>query len=294
MWLDWKTNRILQVLTCRPDRFPGDRAASFYPGALEEQMQKIITFASAKGGVGKSTSAVSLAMIIAEKSPTLYIDLAHNNSGTSHFISDLSSVRGKTIHQCLLGNAEIRDCAVSFGQFGRLSVLASEPEMALIDIELAGRPNQFFSMFEMLQDVREDYDYVVLDTPGHVGVSLRAAVIASDIVIIPTQLETWSAREVGVTLQIIQDSLRSQKYIGKAYERIGILPTFWEENRTVKAQVLEVLLEIYGESVAPVPIHTSSIVSKTYAAALGRLPENSRPFAEYSELAAWLGVYNGR
>jgi len=255
---------------------------------------KVIAFASAKGGVGKSTSAVSLAAILAETAPTLYIDLAHNNSGTSHFVPDLAAVRNRTIHQCLLGQAEIGDCTLPFGQFGRLSVLSSEPEMALIDIEMAGRPNQFFALHEMLQDVREDYDFVVLDTPGHAGVSLKAAVIASDVVVIPTQLETWSAREVGVTLQIVRECLKSQKYLGKQCERIGILPTFWEDNRTVKTQILAILQETYGDAVSPVCIHTSSLISKTYAAALGRLPRKSRAYAEYRVFGEWLGVYNGR
>lgn len=240
-----------------------------------------LCFNSVKGGVGKTTSAISTAAILAKTARVLLIDADPQNSTTSHFVEDMDAVTGRTIHQVLLGKTDISACVIPIGN---LDVVPSELELALIDIELAGRPNQYYMLYEALESVSANYDYCIIDTPPSLGIMTKSAMIASDIVVIPSEMAKFAARSINITLLTVSDCQDAQRYSNKTIRDILILPTLWEDNRVVCSSVYEQLMEKYPDNMTVTRIHRSAEVAKTYSQIRASLPEKGRAFAEYSAL----------
>jgi chromosome partitioning protein len=236
---------------------------------------QVISFVSLKGGVGKSSSAISVAKILSEKSRVLLIDLDPQNATSSHFCPDFE---GKTIREVLKNEVDIADVIQKIKK--NLDFVPSNIELSIIEIELAREGNNTMRLFEALDSIDDEYDYCVIDTPPTPGLLMNSAVIASDLVVIPTQAEKFSANAVGLTLTILESNKKMSRYTNKSFKTV-ILPTFFEGNRTVKTVMLDKVFEAFGEIVSRDLIHLSTDVAKTYAQIGEFLPKSSRPHKEY-------------
>jgi len=240
-----------------------------------------ISFVSVKGGVGKSVSAIVTAFLISEKEKVLLIDLDPQNAITSHFIEDIGSIQNKTVRQVLKGEMAIQDCIIHISE--NLDLLPSEIELALLDKELAYQNTAVFLLHDALELVRTEYKYCIVDTPPNMSLNTQIGIVASDTVVIPTQLESWSVRGISATMQEIEDSEKAQKYIRKQISRILILPTFYEENRVVKSTYLQSLKQNYTDYVTRTIIHSASEIQKTFAMPGENISNNTRAYEEYRD-----------
>jgi len=243
---------------------------------------KTIVFQSMKGGVGKTASAVSTAAILAENSRVLMVDLDPQATLTSHFCDQS---QGAALRDVLKSGYDLSASILRVKK--GLDLLPTALELMLLEIELFGKPNREYLLHDAFEELNDIYDYAVIDTKPDVGFLNRSALIAADIVVIPTQLEAPSAKAIYDTRRVIRDCREAARYFKKSLDEI-ILPTFYEENRPLHEKVLDELRKNYPELVVDIKIHRSADIARTYSQRGDFLPKNTRSYTEYSEFCGYL------
>lgn len=212
-------------------------------------MVKVITVANNKGGVGKTMQAYQLSTFLASKgNKVLVIDL----DSQANLSSTLGvNVRRSLIPEWLIGDVESEDVVtLSEGKeefYKNLDVIASSRHLAnlsklliLSEAEVrknAGRKERLLKL--RLQELKEKYDYIVIDTPPMLGDELIMALVASDLVLIPTQAQDYSIdglEELMDTFEIIKDS-------ENPHLSFSIIPSMVNTRRKIEQQRLEELSE---------------------------------------------------
>ncbi len=156
---------------------------------------KTITLASAKGGVAKSASAISISYVLSQLGhKVLLIDSDPQNAATRHFVEDFAGIEYKTTRQLLLKEAYLQDCLIPV--YDGVDFIPSQLRLLNIEKELADENNPLFILHDILTEVDDQYDYCVIDTAPWMGLMTRSALICSDIVIIPTLLEKWPVEAI--------------------------------------------------------------------------------------------------
>jgi chromosome partitioning protein len=242
---------------------------------------KTITFASLKGGVGKTASALSTAGILAQEKRVLIIDLDPQMAATSH----LAPESDRTIRQVLNKSLEITNAILRVTD--NLYFIPAQLELMLLETELLTKPNREYILHDKLQELEDNFDYCILDTPPAVGLLTRSALIASNAVVIPAQMESWASKAISVTREVIEDCREASKYFKKSIDEF-VLPTFWEDNRQIKNMVLDLISKKYPAQVTGTKIHRSEDIARTYSQRGEFLPEKSRAYIEYSEFCGYL------
>jgi chromosome partitioning protein len=245
---------------------------------------KVFTFASLKGGVGKSASALSVAAILSEQYRTLLIDLDPQAASSCHLNNEVTETTNKTIRQVIKGEF-MPDEAIVKGQY--FDFIPAEIELQIIELELLNKSNRDFLIHEIVSSLSDKYEYCVIDTPGDLGIMTRSALIAADIAVIPAHLDRWGGRAIGITMNAIDDMKDMKKYTRKNTSVI-ILPTFYETRRELKEMILNNLKEEYPNELYPGLIHNSTEISKAFSQEGEFLKPGSRSYEEYKDFTDYL------
>lgn len=254
---------------------PEKRRAS-KPSA-EEQTMKIICFASKKGGVSKTTSAVITGLILAENKRVLLVDLDSQNALTSFFFDDIAQIQGKTILEAIKGEKLFSQ--VIFEITPNLHVIPSVLQFE--EIDEWGRTGKELILRKELKKLEGLYDYVILDTPPNLRSETVFGLVAADVIVIPARLEKMDTRAIDFTIDKINRQIRED--FNPTLDKIYILPTqFNYQNRTVNELALETLGKDYKKQLLNVCIpYTSKISQFNY---LGfQNSNNLNNFPEYRE-----------
>ena len=171
-------------------------------------MGTIYAIANQKGGVGKTTTAVNVAACIAEAGyPTLLVDIDPQANATVGL--GLAKDLRPGVYDVLIGDADAAD-AVAASSIDGLSVIPASPDLAGANMELPRRPGSETRLREALAQVRERFDYTILDCPPSLGPLTVNALVAADRVIVPVQTEYFALEGLAGlldTLQLIQREL---------------------------------------------------------------------------------------
>ena len=208
-------------------------------------MGKIIAFANQKGGVGKTTSAVNVAAslgILGKK--VLLIDLDPQGNTTSGV--GISKKMLKHTMRDVLSGAIPAEQAVMSTAFANLWVLPANISLAGCEFDLYDAENSEFQIKTLLDPLRDQYDYIVIDCPPSLGMLTVNAMVASDGVIIPMQCEFFALEGLSQLMLTIQ---RMKKRYHPRLTVCGILVTMFNSRLTLSQQVMAELKKHYGDQV---------------------------------------------
>jgi chromosome partitioning protein len=208
----------------------------------ETTQAKVIAFANQKGGVAKTTTTLNLAVAFAEAgNRVLAVDLDPQGNLTMSQGIDPDSV-DKSMYDVLVNNVPIREVV----RKREIDVACASIDLAGAEIAMSTKIGRERSLEKALKQVRDEYDFVCIDTPPSLGLLTINALTAADKVIVPVQCEYLSMRgliQLQNTLSMIREELNPKVEIE------GILPTL-VDTRTVHAkEAIEILEENFGERV---------------------------------------------
>jgi chromosome partitioning protein len=235
----------------------------------------IITIANQKGGVGKTTTAAMLAHGAARRDKrVLLIDLDTQGNCADSFGVD----EAPSLYEWLVLGKKFKD-SMLISVRENLDLIRSDKHTAQLLIAAAGMDYRENILANALQD--DEHDLVVLDCPPSVNLLHTAALVAADLLIIPTKLDQFAVKGVIA----IMYSLASVKQNTKSTCTLaGIIPTFYERVTSESQAQLEILVENYGHYVwPPIPSDTTVRVASRKGITPWEFDGNGRALEGYSQ-----------
>jgi chromosome partitioning protein len=224
-----------------PSATPGEGTIQV-PETPSAPRAQVISFATQKGGVAKTTTTLNLAVAFAEKGHrVLCVDLDPQSNLTMSQGIDPDTLE-VSMYDVLVNRTSIREVI----RKREIDVACSSIDLAGAEIAMSTQIGRERSLQKAFEPIKEDYDFICIDTPPSLGLITINALTASDKVIVPVQCEYLSMRgliQLQNTMQMIQENLNPDVQIE------GILPTLMD-TRTVHAkEAIEILEENFGDRV---------------------------------------------
>ena len=207
-------------------------------------MGKIISIANQKGGVGKTTTSINIAAILAKKGKkVLLIDTDPQGNATSGL--GVNKEQEFSVYDVLVGDIEfektLQDTTVK-----NLKVCPSNINLAGAEVELVSMISREHRLKEGLEQVKDKFDYIIIDCPPSLGLITLNAFTASDSVLIPVQCEYYALEGLGQLLNTIN---LVRKHLNKSLQIEGAVLTMYDVRTNLSNQVVKEVKKYFENKV---------------------------------------------
>ncbi len=251
---------------------------------------KVIAICNQKGGVGKTATAVSMSIALAhEGKKVLLVDFDSQGDTTyslgwydsKEYKDTIASLMKKVVRGDELTERE----AIRTHKEG-IDVIPSNDELSELDMILVTAMNREKCLKTYIDDVKKNYDYVLLDCPPSLGILTINALTAADSVIIPVEAEPLPVKDMTELLRTIN---RVRRGLNPKLKIDGILMTFVDHRMTLSAEISEQVRRIYGSKIKvfdiEIPVSASAKRATAFGKSIFAYKKSSNVAKAYTKLA---------
>ena len=253
-------------------------------------MSKIISLANQKGGVGKTTTSINLAAALAKSGQRVLLIDADPQANTSSGLGVEISALSNTIYECLVNGIDPHAAIVQTST-KNLSMIPSHIDLVGAEIEMLNLEHREQLLKHVLDQVRDEFDYILIDCSPSLGLITVNALTASDSVIIPVQCEFFALEGIAKLLNTIK-IIKSK--LNPALKIEGFLLTMFDNRLRLSNQVYEEVKRHFGDLVFNTVIARNVRLSEapSHGVSVIEYDPSSRGAKQYTALAKELIARN--
>ena len=249
---------------------------------------KVWTVCNQKGGVGKTTTAVTLAGLLAQSgASTLLVDLDPHGSMSCYFGINPDETED-SVYSLFEQDANTLSVLANIQKtaFERISLLPASTALATLDRQMSSRPGMGLVIARALQRIENRFDFVLLDCPPVLGVLMINALVACDLLLVPVQTEFLATKGLE-RMQRTLDMIRKSRDIELDWI---VLPTMYDQRTRASVQTLASLQQQYPRRLwsSVIPIDTRFRDAAKMGVPLSYVAGRSRGVQAYCELLDFL------